>query len=162
MPRSLSLSRAAVRQLGLPRNQPESPRGGPNGAPAGPGPIVLTLPLPENRQRGNRGHWWQVSRARKRYEDACAIRLALGLLPEPPARPFRKCYVTAVIRCWSAMDEGNALSRLKWTEDFLVRSGYIANDSRRHLRWRAVPEQVVDRKQPASVQITLTPVEEWA
>lgn len=164
--RPLVLSRAAVRRLKLPVPPPsaQAPRGGPNGAPAGSGPaqpLVLTLPLPEPRQSRGHRHWRYRHEERNRYLDGCLLLLAAGRLPAPPPVPHERCYISAVVRAWNPQDDDNCLGRLKHAIDFLAFRGYIVDDSRRHLRWRAVPEQVVDRRNPASVTLTLEPVASW-
>ena len=46
----------------------------------------------------------------------------------------------------SPMDDGNAMNRMKWVEDWLKAWGYITDDSKKHLEWTGFPKQVIDRK----------------
>ena len=56
------------------------------------------------------------------------------------------------------MDDGNALARHKWVEDWLVTRGYIVSDRKSCLTWLGFPEQHVTRKEPPSITVTLTRV----
>lgn len=136
--------------------------------------IRMTLPLPPsltNSGKGRSRHW----RALEKEKDAYWQRLDLVLymtgrlprgqsmppamfqVPSPPHDPIERAEASGVLYLWNPMDDGNALARLKWLEDWLVRRGYLRNDSRKHLRWAALPEQVIDRANPR-VELTVRPL----
>ena len=111
----------------------------------------FVLPLPPNRANA-RGHWRKIHRDKTAYwEQLDRIQLVGGgvtcfTIPRPPREPLPQATAAATLYVWAPMDEGNALNRLKWTEDWLVSRGYLADDNRKALRWAAIPEQVVDRR----------------
>ena len=122
--------------------------------------LVLTLPLPPspNVAKRNSRHWWAAYRAREKYFEACDAAQGAGLVPPPPRVAIRRAEATAVLTVWNPNDDDNAFFRAyKFPLDWLRTRGYLANDSRKHIRC-SVPEQVVDRKGQSSVRLTITPV----
>jgi hypothetical protein len=149
-----------------PRGSQENERGcaGTPAPPAGEiareGAITLVLPLPPrltNSAKGRSRHWRALHREKRAYWEAVDLRRMLKRIPPPPAEPMEQAEVSATLYLWSPMDDDGALARMKWILDWLVRRGYLVDDSRKHLRWTALPEQVIDRKEPR-VEVTLTPV----
>lgn len=134
--------------------------------------IRLTLPLPPrltNSGKGRSRHWRSLEREKKTYWNKLNTLLLLNMMPagatsgftipDPPKTPFGYAEASAVLYLWNPMDDGNALARLKWVEDWLVKRGYLVGDSRKHLRWVGLPDQVIDRKAPR-IELTLTPIEQ--
>ena len=100
----------------------------------------IILPLPPNR--GNaRWHW----RTEKRKKDDYFLRCRISRYKPFPAEPFTHATIKATLYTWSTMDTDNLMARMKWPVDWLVRSGYIVDDSPDVLVW-TLPEQAVDRK----------------
>jgi hypothetical protein len=56
------------------------------------------------------------------------------------------------------MDDGNAMNRHKWIEDWLTTRGYIVDDRKKNLEWEGFPEQIVKRDGNYSITLTLTPI----
>jgi hypothetical protein len=117
--------------------------------------MTLTLPLPINL--GNsRLHWRTKDRKRKEYIETCDEWQNASVIPAPPAQPPARVRLYAVITNWALMDDDNAMARVKWSVDWLVTRGYLAGDSRKHIRWVGLPDQIVNRKAAASVTFTIT------
>jgi hypothetical protein len=114
--------------------------------------MTLTLPLPPNMANG-RMHWRTKDRKRRAYLEACDYTLGL---PRAPRQPLTSVTLYALMVVWALHDDDNALARLKWAVDWLVTRGYIAGDSRKHIRWVGLPDQIVNRKEAASVTFTIT------
>jgi hypothetical protein len=96
--------------------------------------VTLTLPMPENV--GNaRLHWRTKNRAKNDYLAACDALQARNAVPAPPPVPLARATIAAVMVLGNAMDDDNAMARLKWPIDWLVRRGYIADDRRTCLTW---------------------------
>jgi hypothetical protein len=123
-------------------------------------PIELTLPLPPaltNSNRGRSRHWRALHKERDAYWERLDWLVTLRQIPSAPATPLERAEAEGVLYLWNPMDDGNAMARLKWLEDWLVRRGYLQNDSRKHLRWRGLPDQVIDRKNPGRLVLVLRP-----
>lgn len=120
--------------------------------------LVFRFPMPPNILNPKRaGHWRAVAAKKKQWFAQCDDLQRFGILPAPPTTPFTQATVAAVMRLGHAMDEENAFARAsKFPMDWLKTRGYIVNDSRQHVRWAGLPEQIVGRKQDYSVTITLT------
>ena len=78
------------------------------------------------------------------------------MIPSPPKLPFQKVQIRSVMQLGNHMDDDNAGNRNKWIWDWLKTRGYIANDSRRHLRQTGYPSQVVKRDGNYRVEVRLT------
>ena len=122
----------------------------------------FVIPLPPNRANA-RGHTRWMNRAKKDYWKALDNIQAFGTsltygdgfsIPKPPAEPHEKVETSAVLYVWNAMDHGNAMNRLKWIEDWIVRAGYVVDDSPEHWEWTAIPRQQIDRSHPR-VELTM-------
>lgn len=114
--------------------------------------MILTLPLPANR--GNaRWHWRKEAQLILAYYEACDTLLLCRIVPCPPTEPMSCATIRAHLYTWSTMDQTNLSSRLKWPEDWLVRAGYIVDDSPDVLEW-TLPTQSVDRKNQR-IELTL-------
>jgi len=83
----------------------------------------------------------------------------LGNIPKPPRKPFEKARIKSVMRLGAAMDDGNAMNRHKWIEDWLTTRGYIVDDRKKNLEWEGLPEQIIKRDGNYSITITLTQTE---
>lgn len=142
-------------------------------------PIVLWIPRPPDNAN-NRGHWRIAHEAMLRLRGELDDRLAVRLLPAPPARPL----VSATLEShWYIegrhrfLDQDNAVRRLKPVIDWLVAMRYLAGDTsaqlqlvppvqmRQHLPTEAPPLTSVrltlaqrDRT-PTGVYVRLTPRE---
>ena len=107
------------------------------------------VPMPPNRAN-DRSHWWKVHRDKKEYwEKLDNVQLVAHegyVIPRPPPRPWPKAKASGILYVWSFMDQFNAGNRIKWLEDWLVKRGYIADDSLKALVWDQVPQQIIDRK----------------
>jgi hypothetical protein len=121
--------------------------------------VRLVLPLPANRANA-RGSRWKEHRGKKAY---WALLNALALdrrFPLPDGPPPEKVSVTVHLYVWSILDEGNAVARLKFVEDWLVASGYAVDDSPKHWEYTGLPEQSVDRGWQRLVVVLEAPVPE--
>jgi hypothetical protein len=107
--------------------------------------VRLVLPLPPNRANA-RGHWRKSHGQQKEYVQKLDHLQLFGRVPPPPKAPLMKARISATLYVWSPMDQGNALNRLKWVEDWLVSRGYILDDAPDVLEWTGIPRQVVDRQ----------------
>ena len=58
----------------------------------------------------------------------------------------------------AAMDDGNAMNRHKWLEDWLVTRGYLVDDRKSCLTWETFPTQIVKRDGKYRIELTLTPL----
>lgn len=125
-------------------------------------PLVFRLPLPANLVNSGRGrsrHWRAAHAEKQAFRRACDAYQAAGLVPPPPPRPIARATIAARLTVWNAMDDDNAMARTKVAVDWLRTRGYLAGDTRRHLRWVAMPEQTITRD-PAryALEITITPI----
>lgn len=131
--------------------------------PAGQGrpegrPIKMVLPLPPNRANNRYGHWGQRQQKKGEYFALCDGWMGTERCPRPPARPHGRVLVRATLYVWNRMDEGNALNRLKWTEDWIVEAGYVEDDNPDCWTWAGVPAQEIDRKEQR-VSVCIIPLE---
>jgi len=148
-------SARALREMARKRGllPPSSPREARSARQAPQMPITLTLPLPPN-MANKRWHWRVKERERRIYNEQCDIWEAMH---EKPVAPLSGVTVSASIETWALMDDDNALARLKWAVDWLVTRGYLLGDSRKHITWAGIPEQVVSRVRLPRVTFTITP-----
>lgn len=125
--------------------------------------ITLIVPLPPNRANA-RWHWRKENRLRANYWAHLDRLRLLGEVPPPPQVPWQKVRARATLYVHNRMDQGNAMARLKWLEDWLTGrkdvggtprgEQYIVDDGPDHLIYEGLPEQVIDRKNPR-IEITL-------
>ena len=101
--------------------------------------MKLVLPLPPNRANA-RWHW----RTEKRKKDAYFMRCMVAL-PKRPRVPFARASMRVTAYTHQEMDVDNLNARMKWPLDWLVRAGFIVDDSPKNLDWLTM-EQQVDRK----------------
>ena len=124
-----------------------------------PRPLTFVFPMPENIANGRLRGWRGVAARKRRYYEDLDRRQAAGLIPPPPARPFERATIRAVMHLGAAMDDGNAMHRAeKWPCDWLKTRGYIVDDKRTCLTWEALPQQVVKRTRDYRIEFTLTPL----
>lgn len=110
----------------------------------------LTLPLPPNSLNLRRS-WRVAQKEKKAYWERLKMWAACGRIAKPPRTPFDPAEVSAIVYGWNIQDVDNLMGRLKPLMDWLKAWGYIQDDSPRHLKWRGIPEQVIDRKNPRIV-----------
>lgn len=105
----------------------------------------MVLPLPPNRANA-RGRWETRYFGQLRYHTMLDDRQRVGLVPPPPTQAYAKVAVTVAMYVWGRMDQGNAVNRMKWIEDWLVSRGYVIDDTEECFRYTGFPTQKVDRK----------------
>jgi hypothetical protein len=114
--------------------------------------VKFTLPLPPNMANG-RMHWRAKYEAQKSWA-------ARAIVAEPQLRGRHdvvpRAVVTAVLYVHQAMDDDNAVARIKWCLDLLVKRGILAGDKRPQCQLAGIPDQFVDRKNPR-VELTVEP-----
>jgi len=111
----------------------------------------FVFPLPPtltNSARGRSRHWRALKREKDQYWQRLDLLLAARRLPQPPKKPIGRARARVRYFLWNLMDESGAMARLKWIEDWLVTRGYLVDDRRANLRYEALPDQVIDRKNP--------------
>lgn len=117
--------------------------------------LVFRFPMPENIAN-RRGHWSANYRAGKALAATCDMLQFGAVLPPPPPTPWAKATVTARLTLYNPMDDDNAVARCKPLLDWLVTRGYLVDDRRKCLRWGAMPEQRISRKNEPEIEIVLT------
>ncbi len=104
-------------------------------------------------KRGREGGWMKralpivYDNARHAYQREC-LREAMAQGVRPPKEPWAYWAIeSATFRLHALRDPVELAAGLKWACDFLVKEGYVSDDSPRELhsptKW---PAQVVDRK----------------
>jgi hypothetical protein len=118
--------------------------------------IRITLPLPSNRANSSVGGWVM------RYRDGEQFMRHAGATqnPAPPRVPLSLVRVAYhVVHGGNLMDWDNLFARLKHAQDWLVKAGYLTDDSA-----KVIPECPVVTQQPKAkkpdrrVEITITPL----
>jgi len=112
--------------------------------------MKITLPMPPNRANA-RWHWRSEKKKKDNYFLECR-----ALYPPSKDEPLSRVTMTAGLYLWSEMDTDNLFARLKWPLDFLVRSGFITDDSPKVIDWTGIPSQHIDRKNQR-IELELTP-----
>jgi hypothetical protein len=128
-------------------------------APEAQLPCEFRFPMPMNiaNQSGRRtSHWGVIHNAKNKYWGHLDFLAKAGQLPTPPDAPWEKVTVHSVMRLGHAMDDDNAMRRHKWVMDWLKTRKYIVDDKRKHLRWAALPDQIVGRKQDYTITLTVS------
>lgn len=122
--------------------------------------MILWLPLPPNRANARYGHWGEEHGERVRYFTELSHRVRAGVLAKAPAvKPDRaRLEATFFRRSGAAMDPDNAIARLKWPIDWLVRNGYLAGDEARHLTLLPARQVIGYGEVMASLRIELTEI----
>lgn len=127
----------------------------------------IALPLPVNVANA-RLHFRVLAKRRSEYNYAALMCYRLCQRADPEARPdwpypfdFPVPHsepapreLASTLFLVRIMDQDNALARLKWPIDLLVKWGYLGDDSPRRCRMQ-MPEQAVDR-QHQRVEFTIT------
>lgn len=135
---------------------------------AGGRSLVVVVPMPPNLANA-RMHWRTRQQAKKDYfralDTIAAVHHRLGPWPDnlsaiviPPVPTPKLGRVTCDVHMHlgAAMDDDNASARLKFPLDWLVRRGYLTDDSRKWLRMNGYPTQTVSRKDAPYVRFTFT------
>lgn len=118
--------------------------------------MKLILPLPPNRNRGNRSGGWAWASAKKKWYAAADLVSCGKGFPKPPTVPLTKVRVSAVLVMPNWMDADNAFYRAsKAPMDWLKSRGYIENDSPKHITWAGLPEQRLTRKEEPRLELTI-------
>ena len=129
--------------------------------------LRIALPLPPNIAN-SRMHFRVVAKRRGEYNYAALIlyRLSQRTLPEMrkdwpypfdlavPHDEVAPRELASTLFLAKLMDSDNALARLKWPIDLLVKWGYLADDRPSRCKM-LVPAQVIDRARPR-VEFTIT------
>lgn len=118
--------------------------------------IVLTLPLPSARNTSSDRHWSVRHRKKKQYYSAAD--LATLKVKFPPA-PFGYVAASAVVYPRGRNDEDNLFARLKSVQDWCKSRGIVVDDNPPRWKWAGIPDQVVQRKKPAYLVLTLRSVD---
>lgn len=109
--------------------------------------MKLVLPLPKNLANW-RAHHMVKHREKKAYWKRCDNLMYFPDFPLPPKDgPMESVTLAATWYVGNLMDEGNAVHRLKWIEDWLVTRGYIMDDRTANVSL-SKPVQFIDRKDP--------------
>ena len=128
-----------------------------------PDVLVFTFPMPDKCLYANgRGHWATKSKAKKALWAMCDILVHGKILPKRPKKPWNKAIVTSRMTVGAMHDEDNAINRHKPILDWLVKRGYLVDDSRKHLTWGGFPVQRVSRKNTPEIELTLVRIDSGA
>ena len=119
--------------------------------------MKIIVPMPENLANA-RLHWRSKHAKKKAYWQRLDLLQDLKEIPKPPAVPFQCASIRSVMYLGAAMDDGNAMNRHKWVEDWLTTRGYIADDRKKNLKWLAFPEQIVKRNGEYRIEIELNEI----
>ena len=116
----------------------------------------LVLPLPPSfnemidlaKQRDRKGRPTIYSVSKDQYGLMCDVRSRTdGIFP--PKEPWEKWVIEeASFYLWNFRDPVELMSGLKWPVDWLVKQGFVKNDSHRELQDMCFPYQEIDRKDP--------------
>lgn len=101
-------------------------------------------------------HWRTKNELKKQYRSYFEQMLYSRFLPQRPSEPWEIATLTVKAFVKAKNDRDNLVSRIKQSIDLIVRSGYLVDDGPERLHWAGFPEQVVNRKTPAYIVITLT------
>jgi hypothetical protein len=125
----------------------------PSPAPQRVRAMRLCMPLGVNRtnRASGTGHWSTLHRQDERYRDVLDALARMGAFPAPPPAPYSRVRIRVTIYPWAIMDADNAVARAKAAIDWIVRVGYVVDDTPAHLEWSGMPDQVVDRECPRLV-----------
>ena len=100
----------------------------------------------------SRMHWRVKNRKRKAYFEMCDLTTFQGWRGSTPKR----VKIKATVYCGGRMDDDNAIARLKWPVDWMVRNGWLEDDRSSQLEWDWPIAQVVKRGQGYHVDFELT------
>lgn len=116
--------------------------------------LVFVMPAPPNLAN-SRMHWRVKHRSKTTYWANLTYLLHAKQLPPIPKVPLDKFSITATFVLGGRMDADNLMARCKWPIDWLVTSGYLADDGPKHLVWTGIPTQEVSRKTPPTLTLTV-------
>lgn len=119
--------------------------------------LRFVFPLPPNLANA-RMHWAVKHLKRQEYFAACDALQITQQLPPPPPTPWTTVVCRETLRIGQPMDDDNAAARCKWPMDWLTTRGYLADDSRKHVKRLGYPRQRI-RQKPYGCEITLTVLE---
>lgn len=119
--------------------------------------LVFRFPMPLNLAN-SRMHFRVKHREKVAYWDMLDMLVLGGILPKKPKKPWPKAKIRSDMVLGAAMDDGNAMNRHKWIEDWLVKRKYIVDDRKTCLTWEGFPTQRISRKNEPCITITLTEV----
>jgi hypothetical protein len=105
----------------------------------------------------SRFHWRVKENKRKAYFESCDLLAIINRRSLPDRPQSAHVRLRATIYCGGHMDADNALSRLKWPTDWLVRHGYLRGDREKDITWVWPIEQVVKRNHQYRVEFELSP-----
>ena len=120
---------------------------------------LIVLPLPRNLTNSSTREHWALTEAHDQYFDHCDIVLGQGLIPKPPKEAPAKIKLEATLYVTQEMDEDNASGRMKWPTDWLVKRGYVANDTKKNIVREKYPDQVVVKADLQRIELKITPLE---
>jgi hypothetical protein len=123
-----------------------------------PDVLVFRFPMPENIANTPMHHMVR-QKLKTAYWAHCDALQAGAVLPPPPKTPWPQAVIASRMVVGNPMDDGNAMNRHKWVEDWLRTRGYIADDRKKCLRWDGLPVQHISRKNTPEIEITLTKAE---
>lgn len=124
--------------------------------------LLFTFPLPPNRNRAKNSGSWAWNAAKKTWNANADVASMRKGFPRKPDTPYTSITVSAKLVMPAAMDEENAFYRAsKCPMDWLKTRGYIVDDSRKVVTWRGLPEQLIGRKEPPRLEMTIV-IEEAA
>lgn len=121
--------------------------------------LTFRFPMPPNLAN-SRMHYMAKHKSKTSHWAMCDLLAKGGLLPKKPkSAPWDKAVVASQMVVGALHDHDNAVARHKFVLDWLVKRGYLVDDSPKHLRWEGFPTQRVSRKNEPSITLTLTKVE---
>ena len=114
---------------------------------------MFDLPLPPN-MANMRMHHMKRHREKLAYWQLCTVWAQNQGIRPPKKPPEGKSTLYFTLYVGGVMDKGNAYNRIKWSEDWLVKQGYLVDDRPAYLE-PVLQDQVIDRKNPR-IHIILT------
>lgn len=110
--------------------------------------IRLTVPLTEGLNTINRWHkspyGYKYHNRYKNGQNAAVVACIRQIFGHRIPRPWGEFYELRAVRCSDThkyLDSTNVRGGLKETEDCIVRTGLIQDDSPKYVRWSGDPEQ---------------------
>lgn len=110
---------------------------------------VMVMPMPPSITNGSfpKLHWRSQKEIRESYQGYCDAFLELSLNPPPPKEPLDYAEVHVLVCVARRGDDDNQAARRKWAQDWLVKNGYIVDDSTKHLKVLSSEQVVVPQKE---------------
>lgn len=94
--------------------------------------LAFTCPVPPNKANA-RGAWQRGHFARKGYWTVLDTLVMVKRIPRAPAEPLATASVAVHLALYNPMDPDNLTARVKDLLDWLVRRGYLAGDTAKHI-----------------------------